>query len=200
MVCDVYLEARNAHKLDPKQRSVARAAEILVRGLARVGILALVDEATGFQEVRARDELQRILEAYVQAEFRPWIKMFPDDFFREIYRLQGWEYRPGTSKRTPYVGKLVNKYVYDQLPTGVHDELRRLNPRNDRGYRPRKHHQFLTEGTGNNHLDRQIVSVLTLMRAADSKEQFEELFEKVHPPLQPKLPLFISVPEDQEED
>jgi hypothetical protein len=95
---------------------------------------------------------------------------------------------------------LVNKYVYDQLPTGVHDELRRLNPRNDRGYRPRKHHQFLTEGTGNNHLDRQIVSVLTLMRAADSKEQFEELFEKVHPPLQPKLPLFISVPEDQEED
>ncbi len=105
MVCDVYLEARNAHKLDPKQRSVAKAAEILVRGLARVGITALVDEATGYQEVRARDELQRILEAYVQAEFRPWIRMFPGDFFREIYRLQGWDYRPGTSKRTPYVGK-----------------------------------------------------------------------------------------------
>ncbi len=195
MVCDVYLEARNAHKLDPKQRPVARAAEILVRGLARVGILALVDEATGFQEVRARDELQRILEAYVQAEFRPWIKMFPDDFFREIYRLQGWEYRPGTSKRTPYVGRLVNKYVYEQLPTGVLDELRRLNPKNERGNRARRHHQFLTEGTGNSHLDRQIVSVLTLMRAADSKEQFEELFERVHPPLQPKLPLFIPVPE-----
>ncbi len=148
MVCDVYLEARNAHKLDPKQRSVARAAEILVRGLARVGIVALVDEATGFQEVRARDELQRILEAYVQAEFRPWLKMFPDDFFREIYRLQGWEYRPGTSKRTPYVGKLVNKYVYEQLPTGVLDELRRLNPKNERGNPSRRHHQFLTEGTG----------------------------------------------------
>lgn len=196
MVCDVYLEARHADKLDAKQAPVARAAEILVRGLARVGIVALVDEATGYQEVRARDELQRILEAYVQAEFRPWLKMFPDDFFKEIYRLQGWEYRPGTSKRTPYVGKLVNKYVYDQLPDGVLDELRRLNPKTDRGYRARKHHQFLTEGTGNQHLDRQIVSVLTLMRAADSKQQFEDLFERVHPPVQPRLPLFVAVPDE----
>lgn len=197
MVCDVYLEAREAGKLDPKQRDVARAAEILVRGLARVGIVALVDEATGYQEVRARDELRRILEAYVQAEFRPWIKMFPDDFFREIYRLQGWDYKPGTSKRTPYVGKLVNKYIYDQLPAGVLDELRMLNPKTDRGYRARKHHQFLTQGTGNSHLDRQIVSVLTLMRAAETKEQFEDLFDRVHPPLQPRLPLFIPVPEDK---
>jgi len=65
----------------------------LIRGLARVGIIALVDEATGYQEVRARQELQRILEAYVQAELRPWIKTFPDEFFKEIYRLQGWEIR-----------------------------------------------------------------------------------------------------------
>jgi len=195
MVCDVYLEARHADKLDPKQVPVARAAEILVRGLARVGITALVDEATGYQAVRARDELQRILEAYVHAEFRPWIKMFPDDFFREIYRLQRWEYKPGTSKRSPYVGKLVNKYIYEQLPQGVLEELQRLNPRTDRGYRARRHHQFLTADTGNKHLDRQIVSVLTLMRAAETKEQFEELFERVHPPAQPRLPLFVHVPE-----
>lgn len=194
MICDVYLEAREAGKLDPKQRAAARAAEILVRGLARIGIVALVDEATGYQEVRARDELQRILEAYVRAEFRPWIKMFPDDFFREIYRLQGWEFRPGTSRRTPYVGKLINKYVYDQLPSGVLDELRRLNPKSDTGHRARRHHQFLTEGTGNSHLDRQIISTLTLMRAATSKEQFEDLFDRVHPPAQPRLPLFVPVP------
>jgi len=196
MVCWVYLDARNQGKLDPKQVLVAQAAEILLRGLSRVGIVALVDEATGYQEFRARDELQRILEAYVQEAFRPWVRMFPDDFFREIYRLQGWEYRPGTSKRTPYVGKLINKYVYDQLPTGVHEELRRLNPRTESGHRARKHHQFLTDGTGNKHLDHQIVSVLTLMRAAQSKEQFEELFERVHPPLQPRLPLFIPVASD----
>jgi hypothetical protein len=195
LVCWVYLDARSAGKLNIKQEPVAHAADVLARGLTKVGIIALVDEATGYQEVRARDELTRILELYVQAEFRPWIKTFPDEFFREIYRLQGWEYRPGTSRRTPYVGKLVNKYVYDQLPEGVLDELRKLNPRTEKGYRVRKHHQFLTDGTGNSHLDKQIVSTLTLMRAAESKQQFEELFERVHPPLQPRLPLFVDVGE-----
>lgn len=192
MVCDVYLEARQAGALDYKQVQVAAAAEILVRGLARVGILALVDEATGYQEVRARDELQRILEAYVQVELRPWIKTFPDEFFREIYRLQGWDYRPGTSKRSPYVGKLVNKYVYAQLPKGVLQELRRLNPRNEKGYRTHKHHQFLTVDTGNVHLDRQISTVTTLMRIARDKREFEELFERAFSP-QIQLPLVIEV-------
>ena len=109
-VCEVYLEARH-NDLLKSQLQAARAAEILVRGLARVGIIALIDQATGYQETRARQELQKILAAYISAELRPWIKMFPDEFFEEIYRLQGWEYKPGTSKRTPYVGKLVNKYI-----------------------------------------------------------------------------------------
>lgn len=192
LVCDVYLEARAAKKLDPKQHAVAKQAEILVRGLARVGIIALVDEATGFQEVRARAELQRILEAYIQAELRPWLKTFPDEFFREIYRLQGWEFRPGTSKRTPYVGKLVNKYVYEQLPPGVLDELKRLNPRTPKGYRAHKHFQFLTADTGNPTLDKQISTVTTLMRIAANKREFEDLFERAFAP-QMRLPLVVDV-------
>jgi hypothetical protein len=192
-VCDVYLDARAEGHLLKSQLPAARAAEILVRGLARVGIIALVDEATGYQETRARNELQRILEAYVAAELRPWIKRFPDEFFREIYRLQGWDYKPGTSKRTPYVGKLINKYVYDQLPPGVHDELARLNPRNDRGYRPHKFHQFLTADTGNPHLDKQISTVTTLMRISDDKAEFEDLFERAFPPVAPRLPLRVPI-------
>lgn len=116
MVCEVYLDARTEGVLLHNQRVAAQAAEVLIRGLARVGIIALVDEATGYQEVRARQELQKILEAYVAAEFRPWVKTFPDEFFRQIYRLQGWEFRPGTSKRTPMVGKLIKHYIYEQLP------------------------------------------------------------------------------------
>ncbi len=190
-VCGVYLDAREAGVLAPKQRPVARAAEILVRGLAEVGIVALVDEATGFQETRARRELQQIMQAYIAEELRPWLKVFPDDFFREVYRLQGWEYRPGTSKRTPYVGKLVKKYIYEPLPPGVIEELERRNPRTDKGYRQHKHHQFLTADTGNHHLDRQISTVTTLMRISEDKQQFEDLFEKAFPPLNPRLPLVI---------
>lgn len=197
LVCDVYLEARQARKLLTSQMPVANVCEILVRSLAKIGIIALVDEATGYQEVRARDELQRILEMYVQAELRPWTKMFPDEFFEEIYRLQGWEYRPGSAKRTPYVGKLINKYIYEQLPPGVLEQLRELNPTTDKGYRKHKHHQHLTTDTGNKHLDRQISTVTTLLRIADSKEQFEMLFERAFPPPQQRLPLVLTAGDEQ---
>lgn len=196
LVCDVYLEARKADKLLRSQEPVAEICEILVRSLAKVGIIALVDEATGYQEVRARDELQRILEFYVQAELRTWTKMFPDEFFEQVYRLQGWDYKPGTAKRTQYVGKLINKYVYDQLPPGVLDELRQLNPVTEKGWRKNKHHQYLTTDTGNKHLDRQISTVTTLMRISDSKEHFEEMFERAFPPPQMRLPLVLDAKKD----
>ncbi|MGB0093502.1 MAG: P63C domain-containing protein [Solirubrobacteraceae bacterium] len=163
-----------------------------------MGIIALIDEATGYQETRARQELQKILAAYITAELRPWIKMFPDEFFEEIYRLQGWEYKPGTSKRTPYVGKLVNKYIYEQLPPGVLDDLRRGNPRVDGGYRRHKFHQFLTADTGNPHLDKQISTVTTLMRISKNSTEFEDLFERAFPPAQPRLPLVVEVSDDED--
>jgi hypothetical protein len=193
-VCDVYLAARDAGQLLSSQQRAATAAEILVRGLARLGILALVDEATGYQEERARQELQQILNYYVLAELRPWTKMFPDEFFREVYRLNGWEYRPGSAKRTPLVGKLINKYIYEQLPPGVLEELQRRNPVVANGRRRRKHHQHLTPSVGHPHLDRQISTVTTLMRISNSKEEFTDLFERAFPPPQMRLPLRIEVP------
>lgn len=196
LVCEVYLDARADGRLLKSQEPAAKAAEILARGLMRVGIIALIDEATGYQETRARNELQKILEAYVKAELRPWLKTFPDEFFKEIYRLQGWEYKPGTSKRTPYVGKLVNKYVYEQLPPGVLDKLRELNPRSPRGYRPHKFFQFLTADTGNPHLDKQISTVTTLMRISNNKTEFEDLFERAFPPVEPRLPLVVDVEDE----
>lgn len=194
-VCEVYLEARSDNVIRPNQQAAAQAAEVLVRGLARVGIIALVDEATGYQESRARHELQKILEAYVSAELRPWTKVFPDEFFEQVYRLQGWDYRPGTAKRTPYVGKLINHYVYEQLPPGVLEELRERNPRRKGRGRAHKHHQLLTGDTGSPHLDRQIATVTTLMRISGDKSEFEALFEKAYPPPQARLPLIIDVDE-----
>jgi hypothetical protein len=191
LVCDVYLAVRNLGKPTKAQLRVAEICEVLVRSLAKVGIIALVDEATGYQDVRANDELRKILELYVQAELRPWVKVFPDEFFESIYRLQSWPYRPGNAKRTPYVGKLINRYIYEQLPPGVLDELRELNPRTDKGYRRNKHHQHLTADTGNVHLDRQISTVTTLMRIARDKQEFEDMFERAFPPPQLRLPLVL---------
>jgi hypothetical protein len=193
LICWVYIDARSAGKLQPRQMPSAEAADVLLRGLTGVAIIALVDEATGYQEERARRELQQILEAYVQPEFRKWVRKFPPEFFQEIYRLQGWEFRPGTSKRTPHVGKLIKHYIYEQLPPGVLAELERLNPVNSKGRRPRKHHQHLTETTGNEHLDRQISHVSMLMRISRNLPEFEEFFARAFPPPQERLPLVVEI-------
>lgn len=196
MVCEVYLDARKEGVLLKNQVVAAASAETLIRGLARVGIIALVDEATGYQEVRARQELEKILEAYVQEQFRPWLRVFPDEFFREIYRIHGWPFKPGQTRRNPGVGKMIKHYVYGQLPEGVITELERLNPRNEKWNRPRKHHQHLTESTGNVHLDRQINAVITLMKVSRNRAEFDDLFERAFPPPQPKLPLVVDVYEE----
>jgi hypothetical protein len=195
MVCEVYVNARDEEKLLKGQEHIAAACYVLMKGLARVGIIALVDEATGYQEQRAKDELARILEAYVQEEYRRWTRMFPEEFFRQIYRIHGWPYKPGNAKRTPFVGHLINKYVYGQLPPGVLEELRRLNPVTERGYRKRKHFQYLTADTGNEHLDRQIMTVTTLMRISDNKQELERNIAKAFggpiPMIQERLPLVV---------
>ncbi len=195
MVCEVYLKARDAKKITKTQEHIVAACDLLVRGLSHVGIIALVDEATGYQEVRARDELTKILEAYIAKELMPWTRKFPDEFFEQVYRLQDWPFKPGVAQRTPYVGKLINKYVYEQLPPGVLDELRRLNPVTDKGYRRHKHFQFLTADTGNPHLDRQISAVTLLMRISDDKNHFLTNFEKAFPKngRQLRLPLEVEV-------
>lgn len=181
LICDVYLAAREAGVLTTQQQATAKHAEILVRGLARVGIVALVDEATGYQSKRAKDELAKILEAYVNEEYRKWVRKFPEVFFEELYKLHSWDFRPGNHNHPGYVGKFINQYVYDALPDGVLEGLREVNPKNSSGNRTRRHHQHLTEEQGLSHLEDQIKETVTLMKLADSKKQFHASFNKLHP-------------------
>jgi len=53
-LCETVLQARKDGKLQSQQMHIAEQCEILVRGFARVGIIALVDEATGYQDYRSR--------------------------------------------------------------------------------------------------------------------------------------------------
>ena len=73
-LCNSILAAREADALNYQQSAVAIRAEILVRAFAKLGIVALVDEATGYQEVRDRKALQAILDAYIAKEFAAWAK------------------------------------------------------------------------------------------------------------------------------
>lgn len=89
-ICDGILEARKHIELSPRQAIIAEQCEILVRSFAKVGLIALIDEATGYQHEREQDELQKILKAYIADELLPWQKRFPDVFYQELFRLNGW--------------------------------------------------------------------------------------------------------------
>jgi hypothetical protein len=181
-ILDVWLNAKDAGVLTPAQQRIAARAEILMRGLAHVGIIALVDEATGYQEDRDKQELQRILAAYISKELLPWAKRFPDEFYENLFRLRGWQYRPLSVRRPLLVGKLTSQLVYEKLPPGVLDELRRKNPVDQETKRRKhKHHQFLTVDIGNPHLQKQLVAVTTLMKVSANWREFKRHFARAFP-------------------
>ncbi len=181
-ICGVWIDAHNADALQPTQDHIWKNADRLLRGFASVGITALVYEATGYDKIKDRDDLERILEAYVTKEWLPllpWTKRFPDDFYEQLFRLKDWEYRPLSVKRPKLVGKLTSELIYEKLPKGVLDELRNKNPVTPRGYRRYKLFQFLTEDIGNPHLEKQIAAVTTLMKASTNWATFNRLFNRV---------------------
>lgn len=182
-VCEIWLAARAAGALQDQQQDKAQRAELLMRALADIGIVALVDEATGYQKFRARDELQKILAAYIAPELLPWAKRFPDVFYEELHRVWGWPYRPGTKNRTSYIGKLTNSLIYEKLPPGVLEELKRRNPVDPETKRRKTHHhRVLTEEIGHPHLEKQIVSVTTLLKISSTRDEFFKHFGKAFPP------------------
>ena len=71
-ICDLYLRARDEELLKGSQLALAARAEIIVRACAKVGITALIDEATGYQKVRADRALQIKLQAFIAEEMQEW--------------------------------------------------------------------------------------------------------------------------------
>lgn len=206
MTCEVYLkfrdsllqqvedgdasEKKNATALLKRYKHIIEACDRLTRGLARRGILAMVDDATGYQDDKMRQEIDRIIKTYVAPALAPWAQKFPHEFFRQAYRLLGWSYKPGQTKHSPYMGKFINKYVFEALPPGVLEELKRRLPKNEHGNRRAKLWQLLTIDTGIPHLDRQLTADITIMQLSESKKDFEDNWDKLFGQ-QPRLPLEV---------
>jgi hypothetical protein len=189
LICEVYLKARDANKLPSNQKHVAQRADILIRGLAHTGIIALVDEATGYQELRSKNDLARILEAFIAKELQPWVQTFPDDFYREIFRLRQLEYPRDSVKRPQYFGHLTNDIVYRRLAPGVLEELKTVTPRSETGVRKHKYFQRLTSNMGYPKLREHLGSVVTLMKLSRDWPDFESKLDQIHPRYGETLPL-----------
>ena len=182
-LCDAILEARNQGILSGgRQLVIAKQCEVIVRALSKVGITALIDEVTGFQEIRDREILQKILDKYITDEWAKWTKTFPDIFYRELFRLKGVNYPSAGGRKPQYVGHWTNDIVYSRLAPGVKDELKQKNPRVPKtGNRKFKDHQFLTRDYGHPELKDLLSNVTFLMKGCSTYKEFESLLNKARP-------------------
>ena len=195
-VCEIYLKARDAGLLARNQEHIAIQADLLMRGLARVGIIALVDEATGYQEIRARDALSLILEQFIDKELQPWMATFPPDFYRELFRLRGLDFPSDSVKRPQYFGLLTNDMVYRRIAPGVLNELKNVAIRNEDGRPKHKLFQRLTKNIGYPKLREHLGSVVTIMKLSDDWHDFRNKLDAIHP----KYGDTMTMPLDYEDD
>jgi len=178
-LCDVILEARSEGLLQKQQEHIAAQAELLVRGFARVGIIALVDEATGYQKDRARDALAKVLEAFVAKELQPYVKAFPADYYEQMFRLRGLKYPPDNPRFRPqYFGVLTNDIVYSRVAPGLLEELKKQAAKDEK----KAHlHRRLTQEIGHPKLREHLASVVTAMKLSSDYQDFISKLNRLHP-------------------
>jgi len=182
-ICDIWQQADKKGALEnkPNAKAAANNAYIIFKGFAKVGITALVDEATGYQFDRERQELQAILKAYISEELLLWEKKFPDVFYKQIFKLNGWDFTVnGIKKRPSVIGTWTNNLIYKQLPKGVLEELRKRTPKNEKGKRKHRFHQLLSLNIGNPDLQRQLSSVITIMKLSKDWDHFLDQFNQIY--------------------
>lgn len=192
-ICEVWIDADREGVLGRRQKEIAAKADILLRGFAQVGIIALIDEATGFQDDRPRLALAKILEQYVAKEYRKWTRTFPLEYTRELCRLKNIAFPDTPPYRLPqYFGHLTNDLIYDRLAPGVLAELRRLNPKIAPGRRKHKHFQWLTENVGDPRLREHLWKVIGIMQVFDTWESFYTAINRILPKFSTK-PLLVMI-------
>ncbi len=180
-ICEGMLEARRQGMLSTERnQQVAAQCEILLRGFARVGLIALIDEATGYQKDRAKDALAQILEKFVAKELQPWVKTFPSDYYEQLFRLYHIPFPPEGKPqwRPSFFGHITNDVVYARLAPELLPELKKAASKAEKKARL---HQWLTNEMGHPRLREHLASIVTLMRISKTPEQFKGFVDQAHP-------------------
>lgn len=186
-ICEKYLEAEEQGKLKPSQIKLAKQAQIIIRASAKIGIIALIDEATGFQKIRDKRALQLKLQAFIAEDMQEWAITFPDEFWLELARLEGIKYSPRS--RPLRWGKYVMAFVYDAIDKDIGKNLRKINPD---PHHKKNHHQWLKE-FGKEKVSEQITKVTTIMKLCDDMDDFKAKFRKVFRKTEGQADLFYDI-------
>lgn len=175
-ICQGFVSALEAHgrqdsetKLTKRQLDMAVKAGMFVAACAKVGLDALVDEATGYQYDRAADALQVKLRAYLEDEMRKWEKTFPDELWLEFGRLTNW--KGAVTKRPKYWGKLVMELVYEYLDPDVAKWLKENAPKPIHG---QNYHLWLTSQFGLKKLVEHIWMVIGIAKTCTTMKELRD--------------------------
>lgn len=168
-LCVAYSTAYDKGELTERQQKIAIKANRFLRATAKVGIVALVDEVTGYQYDRPLDALQLKLKLYLEEELREWEPTFPDELWVEFQRLTHWS--GPLHLRPKWWGKLVNELIYDYLDADVFSWLRNNAPKPRKG---QNYHQWLTSQYGLKKLIEHIWMTIGMAKACHTMDELRE--------------------------
>lgn len=182
-ICDVYITAKNSGIDNKRFMAVAENAYTMLKAFAKVGIIALVDEATGYQDVRMKDELNKIfLQELLLENAKKYEVTFPLELYKQWFRLNNWDWKVESAQKRPgVIGTWTNQYVYGRIAAGLLEQLERRNPKNEKGYREFKHFQFLTDEVGEPKLREFFGGLVALAKASSSWRKYIEMVNLVYP-------------------
>lgn len=192
-ICNLLIESNNEGILTERQKEYAKVAQIIVSSVAKVGIIGLIDETTGYNKHknRAKDELTKFLSQFMREEAAKWVKTFDDSFFEMIYKMRGWNWNY-TGKRPGVVGKWINDIVYERLAPMVLQELQVKNPKNQKNIRTKRHHQFLSDEIGYPKLKQHLEALSAIAKISDYDwDKFMKNLDKAYPKQYQQLELLL---------
>lgn len=172
-VCAAFIEANNKEELSSAQREIVFNAQNYILACAKVGITALIDEATGYQTLREENALQLKLKFFLSDQLRDWEKTFPDELWRQFGRLTNW--KGSIHSRPRYWGKLVNELIYDCIDKDLADYLKESKPMQPSNVR---YHQWLNENHGVRALTEHIWQVVGMARSCTTIDELKDMVNK----------------------
>ena len=190
-VCNAIIDAHKLNRLAKSQIFLAIQAEVIVRSAAKIGIVGLIDEATGFIADKRKEEYRELWQGFIREEFRQWEEAeFPEELFNIIYKLYGLKrINPSSTKHPKFFGKFLRKYVYEPLANSNGAILEELDLKNPvvyaNGGRKYKLWQFLSDEIGMSALRQHIWKTVGIGLSVGSKEQFDRGFYSAFPAARP---------------
>ena len=185
-ICWLYIQAgiNSPTKLTPAQQVTAQKAIALNKALSELGIITLIDEATGHDKKRDKSALQDMLAKMVAKNIREWTKTFDDHYYEQLCRLRKVPYPNEKHVYPSFLGHDTNNIIYDRLTPGIRQKLKEEQKRHKR---KGKMHQFLTGDVGYPVLIKRVTEIATLMERYDDWGEFIKMLDERFP-VQPKDP------------